>query len=354
MQEILYNIIEHPIYAIILFILLFSGVLYVFVKTHVSSVYLGLGKIIGSLIISPFIYYKKCLLTIIDFSQSKIQIEESKQYLLKRLLTMMEVFLVIISTAILVGGIISGWNTFLPPRALRDEVSMIEESIDKTNTELKTFSEQINSLNEEWSVKKDSVVNSFRNQRNSIIEKSRTDNNSIEYKLQYRTEVSSYFSALKSYLQQNEYQDSKYLFDRIRSNARSWYVDLYYVPEDVRNDFSSYLNSWYERMIASLELKNMTEENFRRQLQPNFSSIDDEYRGRTNDLKYQTERLAELQKILKYDFSGMIVQVLFSLLIFILFIWVIGLVLELLWLNVDIADNIKHIASIKTETEIKN
>ena len=140
MQEILYNIIEHPIYAIILFILLFSGVLYVFVKTHVSSVYLGLGKIIGSLIISPFIYYKKCLLTIIDFSQSKIQIEESKQYLLKRLLTMMEVFLVIISTAILVGGIISGWNTFLPPRALRDEVSMIEESIDKTNTELKTFS----------------------------------------------------------------------------------------------------------------------------------------------------------------------------------------------------------------------
>ena len=198
------------------------------------------------------------------------------------------------------------------------------------------------------------MVNSFRNQRNSIIEKSRTDNNSIEYKLQYRTEVSSYFSALKSYLQQNEYQDSKYLFDRIRSNARSWYVDLYYVPEDVRNDFSSYLNSWYERMIASLELKNMTEENFRRQLQPNFSSIDDEYRGRTNDLKYQTERLAELQKILKYDFSGMIVQVLFSLLIFILFIWVIGLVLELLWLNVDIADNIKHIASIKTETEIKN
>lgn len=337
----------HLLETIILFIIISALFLFLFVREKSGETIIGVIKSIASFFYSPFVYIKNAFLELATFASKKeSDYSGSKQYLLNKILLLSQTFLVILAILILTQGLIGSWNTFLPPKHIRDAISETNDKLDVKRDRKDEIEPMIEKMDEEWNSKREQLINDFKNQKEQIINQAEKSNFNYENDLSNDNTVSQLFVSIKNYLSQNEYYSNSSRFEKIKNDALE-YVNRQDLAEAYKQSFRNYINNWHSIMINKLELKNLSETNLRNSVQPDYDNLKIEKEGITSTILYLERQLMDLEPQAKYNLGPFIIVLLATFLTFILYVWIIGLVIELLWLSVDIAANLRKIKEQK-------
>lgn len=338
MQELLRVFFGHTIAAIVLFILLFSAIGFAFIREKVLRMYIGFFTMLLSLITSPFVYFKNGLLRLAEQSAGTDKFSSTRQYLLNKFLSSLETVVVIIALLILTAGLINAYIQFLPPERLRNEISNLEKKIDDVEKELKPQQKTLDKLNSDWEKIKDQKMIELRKPVEEKVSKAKLLNSQYENKFSSINDIASSFQSIKNTLKQYETYNS-YQWE----NAKRWAQNnIYYLytSQEIKDQLNAYTENWYSLMFLQNELNGLTEENIRSQIQTEYSNTNYIVQKLTNDFTYYQNNLDSRRAEAKYNFKEFFFSFGYSIGLFVVFIWVLGLATELLWLNVDVATNI--------------
>lgn len=332
--------------TIILFVIIGALLLFLFAREKTGEALLGIAKSIASFFYSPFIFIKNAILELADFANRKEEsYQGSKQYLLNKILLLSQTFLIIISILILAQGVITSWNAFLPPKYIRDSISSTEENLDankKRQNEITPFIEQMDS---EWNSKREQLVKDFKTDRQKRINQSQSNNTKIESDLSNDNSINQLFFSIKNYLFQNESAGASRL-ERVKNDAIE-YVNRQNISESYKTSLLNYINNWDIILLSQIELKTLSKSNLRNSVQPNYNSLKNEQENILQAIATLESSLSSLKIQAKYNFDFLLLGLLVTLITFVLYIWIIGILIELLWLSVDIASNIRAIKNQK-------
>ena len=270
---------------------------------------------------------------------------------LNKILITAETLLIIVSILILSTGIIEGWNKMLPPKYVRERISNLEESIDKADDELSQLKDEVNNLDEEWKDKKDQLKKEYLDTRKNEIIKINAENKNIEQELSSDSSSFKVFQDIKKYLESNA-SGSEYQLNNVVSQSIN-YVNSLNLNENTKDKINKYSSNWKRKIVLNKEIKNFSEESLRAKVQPT-------YRNKKSNLERTEQYFISLKNELrgisqqaKYDYGALILSILISLLTAMIFIWIVGIAIELLMLSVDLASNVNKLRMIK-ESQISN
>ncbi|MCX7875073.1 MAG: hypothetical protein N2321_02780 [Melioribacteraceae bacterium] len=350
-DSLIYSLTEHIIFFLFLFFILFTIIIILFVKDKTGYFYLGVLKTFLSIIISPIFFLKKTVSEISNNHTTYFNYNiNSKQYLLQKFIKLLEVILVISSIAIVVNGIIIGWNSFSPPSELLEKISTLELEINDTQKKLNEVTPEYEKITNFWNSKKDSIINSLTNnklyQNKNLTEK----NEKLFQKISNDQELKYLFENISYYFDRTYYYS--YVIEFSKERALNYIESEEISPPANKIDLlKEYINNWAIITTNNLELKNISEDDIRIKIQPNYYNIESEYKSLTNNLQYSQEKLNSYKEKAKYNYKALFLSIFGSFLLSLIFIWLFGLIIELFNISIDIANNVRLLKEHKEKEE---
>ena len=347
MQELLFTLAEYIVAFIIIFIILFLVIAFLFTKNKFPDTIKGFFLVLASFIYSPFVYFKNSLMSIADFRLRGADNDQTtKQFLLNRFLTSLQALLAIIVIIIITSGIITAWEILLPPKDLREQNDMLEARLSEINEQFRIVNPDVEKMEKDWNEKKLELIDNYKKENENIRNKALKENENIEQKLNNNPAAAQFFNSINNYLSQNEYQYNVDGYERIKNEVIG-YIDRQDLTTDVKNTMRTYSENWYITMIKQYEKNNFGDEQYREKIQPDYISKSTTARNLSEQSTDIQNQLGNLKPALRYKFGESILALLSTFITVIVIIWVIGLILELLWLSVDIANNVNKIKQQK-------
>jgi hypothetical protein len=344
-MENIFNLFAEDLTAtLIVFLILFAAIAYFFAREKSVAVFSGVILIALSLFYGPFVYLKKAVLKLAGHGAKKrTEFEQPKQYLLDKLLFMLQALLVILSIAILAAGIVSGWNQTVPSKELRVAISTTEDELQKMRIELREVEPAAKQLETVWSTQRDSLMKGYKTERAHIGETMMAQNNDLATRINASSDTAQQaLSEIKYYHAQNEYRTSPSEYEPIMIEIKN-YLDRQILSPEVKNLLLNYNDNWYAQVLARFETRTLSEGQLRFALQPAYHNRQQRLDYLKETIPSRENELAQFRAELKYNFGALGVQILFTIFQFILFVWVVGLVIESLELTVDTAANVQKI-----------
>lgn len=345
MDYIFYALRAYLAAFIIFFIIILSGIIILVMKKKAGKTFLGLLLGIISIFYSPFIYLKKKLINIADFGEKK----ESKfkgfpNYLLMKFIAILEIVMFFLAVAIITSALIGGYKAMQPPQYLLEQIDYYQNELNVINNNLEQTNSEIKSLDEEWTKNKVKAIKDFKenagkeiSQKNDELQELKKQlNESGEYATRY---VQWTFNQLQSAAKITDVDNLRNFLLSVNSTLDNEY-DLDY---DLRQNLQSYVDLYGSIKIMKMNLTNLPENEIRNNIQSNYESLV----SSRNDL---SQRITEAQRYLdqkraemKYNFEAMAIVLLIHIGIFLVYIWAVGMLIELLNLNVNLANNVSLI-----------
>lgn len=326
------------IWLLIISIVLLILFAFLFDKGKVGKAFLGILRVIGFIFSSPIIYLKKCFINLGEVGEKHSDDIGNNQYLLNKLLLILEVVLILISVIYLSHGVITSWNGFLPPQYLRDQISQTEKYINDSNTQLDSINTILKNYDDSWVQQKDKLISDFKMQQQNKL--NTASNNNAQIERQYGS--IPLFTTLKNYLIQNSNVVDTYTLNQINQSATTW-LNSNVSDMNLRNALFNYLSNWFMIKEVNNASNNFSEAQLRNKIQPDFAGDQSQVSYLTSNIQNSTQDLVSLRQQAKYDFGFLIENLILTLLTFLLYIWIIGLIIELMFLSVDLASNVKKI-----------
>lgn len=330
--------------TIIVFLVLFGVIAYFFARGKSMALLSGLMLIFLSLFYSPFVYLKKAVLELAGHSaKRKTEVVQPKQYLLDKLLFMLQALLVIVSIAILAAGIVSGWNQMLPSKELRGTISATGDELQKLRVELQEMEPAVKQIETVWSAQRDSLIKVYNSERAHIGEMMIALNNDLATRINSSSDTAQQaLSEIKYYHAQNEYRTNPSEYEPVMTEIKN-YLDRQTLSPEVKTLLLNYNDNWYAQMLSRFETRALSEGQLRFALQPANYNRQQRLDYLKETIPSREGELAQFRAELKYNFGALALQIVFTILQFILFVWVVGLVIESLELTVDTAANVQKI-----------
>lgn len=346
METFLGSITEYLAASIVVFVVLFLIVAYLFTGKKFVDTIGGFFLVIASLVYSPFMYFRKSLLAVAHFRlKETIENEGERQYLLVRFLTSLQTLLAIIVIAMIASGVIRAWYSFLPPKHAREEGARFEKVLEDQQAKFAKLNPEVSTMENNWTNNRQALIKSYRNEQDIKVTKASSDNSSIEQQLATTT-ASLFFLQIKRYLEQNQNQYYVARYDNIKKEALD-YIKNQENPGDIKNLLNAYVENWHTIMVNKFEQSSFTEAQYRNKIQPDYATKKNDVTNLERQITYTKEQLKNIQPMLKYNTTSFVLILLTTFLAALLFIWCVGLIIELLWLGVDIAGNVNRIRTLK-------
>jgi len=261
--------------------------------------------------------------------------------------------LIILSISVVSSGIITGWNSFLPSKYLREQAAELEQMIDETNSKLSEISSQISKFEENWDENKTTVIKEAKDRRNKTISDLKGINKQLDSMIPIDASTIVVFNNLKTYLENNSSITGERDIREVDNNATRYVNNEYSITEESRTQLRSYINNWIRIKNTTIELGGLTDEVIRYEYQPEYANLKSSLDSYQYAINSQTENLKSINDQMTYDFGAFLEIIPLSILLFIVIIWVVGGFIELLNLNVDLAGNVNKLRILKEE-EKKN
>lgn len=329
-------------WTLIIALLILAGFTYLFHKQSFLHTFIGLLRIIASIFYSPIIYFKKLFDSVNDFGKKgEKEYEESNQYLLNKFLIIIKGFWIIVGVLILASGIISSWNSFLPPEYLRNQISQYEDYIHKADSSFESSKQKYDELESAWSKQSAQLISNYRSEIQKKISDAQREMTGVKNSYQ-NNEV---FDAISRYIAENENTESDYYLEYYKNQSIS-YIDNNVFDENIKTQLKKYVESWYLQKTESKNLSNASDEYIRNQIQPEYENLKSEVDNYNSQKTSIQSELESLKKEAKYNFEALLLGLLQTILSFILFLWLMGLFTEMVFLVVDMAGNIKHLRGV--------
>ena len=350
METLFYTISEYIVALIIIFIILFLLISYLFAKDQLPQFIFGLLKVIGSIFYSPFIKVKKITLKLAEFGSRGEQLHShTSQYLLTKIILILEAALIILSISILSSGLISGWNSFLPSKYLRENASHLEDLVSDSKDKLSDLNSQVEELDEAWQNNKTKYFDDVKKSKKDMISGLKSENTRLESSIPVDEKSKEALKNVKQYLDANSGITSTREIDEVKRNAMYYVNNNYSLTEDSRGYLRTYIGNWAEIKNTTNELNSLTEEKVRSENQPNYLSLKSQLKGAQSSFDYYTRELQNVKANMHYNFGSLFLSILIALLTVIILVWLVGTAIELLNLSVDLATNVNHLKILKEE-----
>jgi len=347
MEKFLFVVAEYIIAFIIVFVILFLLIAFLFTKSKFPDTIKGFFLVLASFIYSPFVYFKNSLISIADFRLKTEDGEQgTKQYLLQRFLTSLNALLAIIVIIIITSGIITAWEILLPPKYLREQNDALEDRLNELTEQFNLVNPDVEKMEKDWNEKKTELINNYKKENENISNKALNENKNIEQKLNSNSSTVPFFNSIKTYLNQNENQYRVDRYEEIKKEVQT-YIDRQDLATDSKGSLKKYSENWQIVMIKQYEKNNFGDIEYRERIQPDYISKSTTVRSLIDQISNTQNQLSNLKPALKYKFDESILALLSTFFSVIIVIWLVGLILELLWLSVDIANNVNKIRQHK-------
>jgi hypothetical protein len=151
----------------------------------------------------------------------------------------------------------------------------------------------------------------------------------------------SEFVILRNYLNMNANIRDRYAFNRLDNETTRYFQ--YNVSAQNVSSMRTYYNNWRLIKTVDNELSNFSEQSIREGIQPSYANLADRKTRIENELPVIQEQLSTIQKEAKYEFGHLLLGIVITIVSFLLYIWIIGLIVELLFAMVDLADDVHHL-----------
>mgnify|MGYP000890483837 CR=1 FL=1 len=352
MKTILHLFSSNLLATSLVFLALFFLIASLFAKERLGQMLQGLLRILASIFYSPFVYMKRAVLSLADHGvKGETEFSKTKQYLMNKLMLMLQALLVIFSLAVLSAGIVAAWNSMLPPKHVREFVKNLKMEIKTNQTDLAVIEPQVKQMEQLWNTQRDSLIKAYKEQRNKNIETLRADNLQLEKQIYSNSgDYQNNLEIIKNYLSQNEYQRSARQYARVKEDVQN-YLERTINDSAAKTRLQRYISNWYSLMLSKLEIDNFSESQLRAAVQPNYKSMKEKAESLPQTISRQESQLAEAKSAAKLRFPAFFLGILISLAGFLAVVWVIGLIIEGLWMGLHMAGNIEK---IRDKIELKS
>jgi hypothetical protein len=149
-------------------------------------------------------------------------------------------------------------------------------------------------------------------------------------------------SEIKYYHAQNEYRTGPSEYEPVMTEIKN-YLDRQSLSPEVKTLLLNYNDNWYAQILSRFEIRALSEGQLRFALQPAYHNRQQRLDYLKETIPSREKELAQFRAELKYNFGALPLQFVLTILQFILFVWVVGLVIESLELTVDTVANVQKI-----------
>jgi hypothetical protein len=343
MKGLFAQFFAHLAWAGFLWIILMVALGWFLTKGRLIQLGTGLLRLLLSLIYSPIIYIRRSVEHLCRYGlQGEAEEMTSDQYLLNKIMNIVQAAVVILTVAGLAGGLVGAWDTFLPAKPLRESRNELRKSMKELNSQLESISSDIARLDEAWKKDRTSLIDNFKKQRNDTIHSAEEDLNRIERDLAQAPSAAFAFSDIKGRLGSRTLDSPEQVSnqrERLTYNLRyQYFAEPAAGPLLIR-----YIDRWSTAAAARLELKAFDEEVLRAENQPELRQLRERHDTLDEEVTSTRSRLEEIEAKAKLRFGAAFLQLLATLISLLIFIWVMGLVVEALWMGIRLATDVHEI-----------
>ncbi len=330
--------------TIIVFLVLLIAIAYIVARKRSVSVFSGLLLVLVSLFSSPFVYLKKAILALADYrSNERTDVKQTRQYLLGKLLFALEALLVILSLVLLATGFVSGWNQLVPSKQLRESIGTLEDGLKKLNAELRETEPSVKEMENLWSTRRDSLIRAYNAERNHKAEIMIAQNSELANRISTSGDTAQQaLNDIRSYHSQNEYLGEASLYEPVMSEIVS-YVQRQNLSPELTTLLLNYNDNWYAQMLSRFDTQTLSEKQLGFAVFPAYHNRQQRLEVVKEMIPAQEKDLEQMRSEVRYNFEAFGLQIVLSLLEFVLFVWLVGLVIEWIGLGVDVAANVQKI-----------
>jgi hypothetical protein len=312
----------------------------VFARSDIGYLLAGMLRLVVSLFTSPIRYVRACALRVAEYFRGARQdASTDRQYLLQRVLLVSNAVIFLVAVAILAFGVVGVWRVVYPidlqehreeaQKAIDRSVQAVvetEKRIEKITTELGGETEA-DRRTKQLVARSAQLEGQLKTAGESL---NRLDDSTREH----GNKVSNYLRS----------QESPYAGEPQIRNAAAMvndYLQKASVPEPGRQTIQNYVNVWADSHIAARQLREAQSSNPREEMAREKTGLEARVVSLKDSIKELDKELSlgNLYKGLRFELG--LLSLAMTYLSFTLFVWMAGLLVELMGLSVDIAQNLR-------------
>lgn len=342
MSELLSVFRQNLAWSAALWVLFFAAFAWLFARGAALRFGAGLLRILAAVVFSPIVFLRKAVASVVRYTaEGDGAGEQSDQYLLNRLMTILQAALIVIAIGALAAGLVATWNAFLPPAYLREALKGTRAELASRRLELQEATRQFEALEAAWKAQEASVLNGYRTARNAVITAAVRENADIAAEVVQSG--NAYASATLASMERRAAED-RYDINATR-RAMDWDLNASYysIGDGMRARLTTWADNWARRAYAARDLTNVPIDDLRRGKQPDFEQV----RGRQTALEATVtslgDRVESLRAQTKFRWRGALLRAVGVAVSFLAFVWCFGLLIEGAWLAIRIAGDVRAI-----------
>ncbi len=339
-------LLNHLLLSLVVFAVLFIVLCALLARSRFGGMVGGLLRVIASYFYSPFIYLRKAVQGLADYSQEgERRFARSDQYLLHKLLLMLSGALLLGAVGILtVGGVASfhhakGWV------GLHKQVGQVTTRIGSERAEKARLVVFVGALDDQWQNRREGLINAYQNTRVQTADSLDRANQQLALRIDQAVAAdaaaAALFQDLVRYLQGNM-ESAEWLYSRVRDQATNAIGNLG-TSDANKQLMNRYTENWYQARMTRMDPRQLGDYELRRVLQP--AHRDSAQRSEALDqiIPQDEAQRAQLRSEARSEGRNVFWQPLRAFLRFLVFVWIGGIVIEAIALAVLTATNIQKL-----------
>jgi hypothetical protein len=290
------------------------------------------------------------VLVFVDYRlKGKSDTEQSKYYLFKKLLILLQALIVFLSIAIFTYGIVSGWDQMVPSKQIRELISTKEEELKNNKAELKEIEPAIKQMEAVWSTRQDSLINAYKSEQPHKSEMMISRNNDLANKINAGGDTAlQTLNEIKNYHLQNEYLSQPSQFEPIFTEIKD-YIEKQSLPPEIKSLIKEYSDNWYAQVLSRFEINTLSEDQLKLATYPAYHKRQQRLNYLKDAIPSAENELTQYRTESKYNIEAFGLQILLAAIIFIVFTWLIGIIFESLQMTLDMVVHLKNISEHYTK-----
>jgi hypothetical protein len=342
MSELFAVFKQHLAWALMLWVAFFTVFAALFAPRQLTAFVVGVVRVLAGIVVSPFVFIRRAVHSVLSFTATEEEnYRASDQYLLNKAMLILQALVIVVAIGLLSAGLVAVWNVWVPSsevrRTARDYAKTVEEQRKTTAAAVAAVAK----LDTEWTQKADVVIGNFRRERQArkaSAQKSLTATEEVfasygsENGRAKLAEMQRYAARVDMTFERT--RQAKYELD-----SMSWTWGLAsWEPQSLR----AWNDHWYRKVFAEVELANIPTDALRTEAQPTYAEVKAVGEREPAVLASMEEHSKQLDEAASLKWKAATWTALGAFVTFILFVWLWGALIEIGWLAIRIADDVRR------------
>ena len=348
-DQVFGGLLAHPLTSGMLFLMFCALGAWWLTQGRLVHFAVGLLRTVVTVFTAPVQYLRAAVVDIEDMHSAAEGPQQNPQYLTQRLLVILQAAIVTFTFGVLAVAAATGWYGMVPDGDLRQAYRDARESLTEMRVATDSLGLSVEGLNAFWVnqgealfvARRDSLQGAITSSRtvmtarDSFLEESDVGTTALEV---FRQEVGTPPSPRASAASVRAYQD----------RAGAWLVqvrtEIGQGPDlELVDALQAWLTAWRSATVAEADLLQLDMTGFRNELQPEYEATLASLVRTEAGLTRLEERVIELRAATRWQPGVFILYVVSGLLLSVAAIWILGLILEAIWLGTDLAQNLRSV-----------